>query len=112
MAVVKTSYKKLTISHTRPSLRAVEPKEVDNKHEKKDLSTSPNFNSDTLPSWQKRLTHSPGAQDFAGRGSPSQQKEEENDNSTWCSQAVSHPSTNQAQRCLTSVIGRELVFST
>ena len=38
--------------------------------------------------------------------------EKENDNSTWCSQAVSHPSTNQAQRCLTSVIGRELVFST
>ena len=52
MAVVKTSYKKLTISHTRPSLRAVEPKEVDNKHEKKHLSTSLNFNSDTLPSWQ------------------------------------------------------------
>ena len=36
----------------------------------------------------------------------------QNDNSTWCSQAVTHPSTNQAQRCLTSVIGRELVFST
>ena len=36
----------------------------------------------------------------------------QNDNSTWCSQAVSHPSTNQAQRCLTSVIRRELVFST
>ena len=34
------------------------------------------------------------------------------DNSIWCSQAVSHPSTDQAQRCLTSVIGRELVFST
>ena len=33
-------------------------------------------------------------------------------NGTWCSQAVTHPSTNQAQRCLTSVIGRELVFST
>ena len=33
-------------------------------------------------------------------------------NSTWCSQAVTHPSTNQAQRCLTSVIGRELVLST
>ena len=33
-------------------------------------------------------------------------------NSTWCSQAVTHPSTNQAQRCLTAVIGRELVFST
>ena len=27
-------------------------------------------------------------------------------NGTWCSQAVTHPSTNQAQRCLTSVIGR------
>ncbi|KAF4531018.1 hypothetical protein B566_EDAN018941, partial [Ephemera danica] len=26
--------------------------------------------------------------------------------------AVTHPSTNRAQRCLTSVIGREPVFST
>ena len=34
------------------------------------------------------------------------------DNSTRCSQAVSHPSTNRAQCCLTSVIRRELVFST
>ena len=32
--------------------------------------------------------------------------------STWYSQAVTHPSTNQARRCLTSVIGREPVFST
>ena len=31
---------------------------------------------------------------------------------TWDSQAVTHPSTNQAQRCLTSVIGREPVYST
>ena len=31
---------------------------------------------------------------------------------TWCSQAVSHPSTNQALCCLTSVIGREAVHST
>ena len=31
---------------------------------------------------------------------------------TWCSQAVSHPSTNQAQCCLTSVIGRKPVHST
>ncbi|KAF0772813.1 Uncharacterized protein FWK35_00003631 [Aphis craccivora] len=29
-----------------------------------------------------------------------------------CSQAVTHPSTNYARRCLTSVIGRELVYST
>ena len=28
------------------------------------------------------------------------------------SQAVTHPSTNRARRCLTSVIGREPVFST
>ena len=27
------------------------------------------------------------------------------------SQAVTHPSTEQAQRCLTSVIGREQVYS-
>ena len=33
-------------------------------------------------------------------------------NGTRCSQAVTHPSTNRAQRCLTSVIGRELVLST
>ena len=32
-------------------------------------------------------------------------------NSTQCSQAVSHPSTNRARHCLTSVIGRELVYS-
>ena len=37
---------------------------------------------------------------------------DKNANSTWGSQAVTHPSTNQAQCCLTSVIGRELVFST
>ena len=33
-------------------------------------------------------------------------------NSTRCSQRVTHPSTNQAQRCLTSVIRREPVFQT
>ena len=33
------------------------------------------------------------------------------DNGTRCSQAVTHPSTNRARCCLTSVIGRELVFS-
>ena len=31
--------------------------------------------------------------------------------STWCSQAVTHLSTNHARRSLTSVIGREPVFS-
>ena len=30
---------------------------------------------------------------------------------TWYSQAVTHPSTDQAQHCLTSVIGREPVLS-
>lgn len=30
---------------------------------------------------------------------------------TWCSQAVTHLSTNHARPCLTSVIGREPVFS-
>ena len=31
--------------------------------------------------------------------------------STCCSQAVTHPSTGQARRCLTSVIRREPVYS-
>ncbi len=31
---------------------------------------------------------------------------------TWYSQAVTHPSTNQARCCLTSVIRREPVYST
>ena len=30
---------------------------------------------------------------------------------TWCSQAVSQPSTKQALRCLTSVIGQKPVYS-
>ena len=34
------------------------------------------------------------------------------DYGTRYSQAVTHPSTNRARRCLTSVIGREPVFST
>ena len=34
-----------------------------------------------------------------------------NDNDTRCSQAVTHPSTDRARCCLTSVFGRELVFS-
>ena len=32
--------------------------------------------------------------------------------STWYSQAVTHPCTNQAQRCLALVIGQEPAFST
>ncbi len=36
----------------------------------------------------------------------------QNANSIWYSQAVTHPSTNQTQRCLTSLIGREAVCST
>ena len=35
-----------------------------------------------------------------------------NVNNTWCCQAVIHPSTNHAQRCLTAVIKREPVFKT
>jgi hypothetical protein len=31
-------------------------------------------------------------------------------NGTRCSQAVTHPSTDRARRCLTSVIGREPVL--
>ena len=38
-------------------------------------------------------------------------KAKENVNVTRGSQAVTHPSTNRAQRCLTSVIGREPVLS-
>ena len=38
-------------------------------------------------------------------------KLDQNANSTWCSQVVSHPSTDQAQQCLTSVFRRELVYS-
>ena len=38
-------------------------------------------------------------------------KEEKDANSIQCSQAVTHPSTNRTQHCLTSVIGRELVCS-
>ena len=38
-------------------------------------------------------------------------KKKRDANSTQCSQAVTHPSTNRAQHCLTSVIGRELVCS-
>ena len=40
------------------------------------------------------------------------QKEKGKVYGTWYSQAVTHPSTDQARRCLTSVIGREPVFST
>ena len=38
--------------------------------------------------------------------------EQKNVYSTRYSQAVTHPSTNRARRCLTSVIGREPVLST
>ena len=39
-------------------------------------------------------------------------KNQQNVYNTMYSQAVTHPSTNMAQCCLTSVIRRELVFST
>ena len=38
-------------------------------------------------------------------------KERQNVYSNLYSQAVTHPSTNRSQPCLTSVIGRELVYS-
>ena len=38
-------------------------------------------------------------------------KKKKNAYNTCCSQAVTHPSTEQARRCLTSVIGREPVLS-
>ena len=41
-----------------------------------------------------------------------QKKEKRNAYNTRYSQAVTHPSTDRARRCLTSVIGREPVFST
>ena len=40
------------------------------------------------------------------------EKKKREANSTWCSQAVTHPSTNHAQCCLTAVIRREPVCST
>ena len=39
------------------------------------------------------------------------QKKRKRDYDTWCSQVVSNPSTNQAQRGLTSLIRREVVLS-
>ena len=44
-------------------------------------------------------------------GEKSQQQEEHKVYDTRCSQAVPHPSTILARRCLTSVIGRERVYS-
>ena len=41
-----------------------------------------------------------------------EKKEKRNAYNTRYSQAVTHPSTDRARRCLTSVIGREPVFST
>ena len=46
-----------------------------------------------------------------GRKGRNRMQKSKDANSTQCSQAVSHPSTNRAQHCLTSVIGRELVYS-
>ena len=40
------------------------------------------------------------------------EKKAQNGYGTRCSQAVTHPSTDRARRCLTSVIRREPVFST
>lgn len=36
----------------------------------------------------------------------------QNANSMWCSQAVTHLSTDETQHCFTSLIGRETVRST
>ena len=46
-----------------------------------------------------------------GEGKGENEKKKEKAYSTGYSQAVTHPSTNPARRCLTSVIGREPVFS-
>ena len=42
-----------------------------------------------------------------GEGDQKKKRKEKDANNTQCSQAVTHPSTNRAQRCLTSVIGQE-----
>ena len=40
-----------------------------------------------------------------------QKKQWQKANNIWCSQAVTHPSTNQTQPGLTALIGREAVLS-
>ena len=61
------------------------------------------------PNWQPRLAIKKSS---AQRTLKWQTKEAKKANNTRSSQAVSHPSTILAQCCLTSVIGRELVYST
>ena len=42
---------------------------------------------------------------------PQKKKQWQKANNIWCSQAVTHPSTNQTQPGLTALIGREAVLS-
>ena len=74
---------------------------------------SPVPNHMTLPQrlLQHREREEGGGRGGTGRREEEQERQKRGANSTRGSQAVSHPSTNRAQHCLTSVIGRELVYS-
>ena len=63
-------------------------------------------------SWGPFRTLLYGRSKFDQEKKKKKKKKAERTYSTGYSQAVTHPSTNPAQRCLTSVIRRELVYST
>ena len=58
-----------------------------------------------------RMKRGGGGGGGGGRGGNGWARKKKKAYNTCCSQAVTHPSTGQARRCLTSVIGRELVYS-